>query len=66
MLTVSRTNSGKYSGGRKTSNSRVPNVAEPPRKRDLSEGEPLLTVSFLEAELAKELLKTQEDYDAEG
>ena len=39
------TNSGKYSGGRKASNSGVPKVEEPPRKRDLSEEEPLLTVS---------------------
>ncbi len=32
---------------------------------DMPKKEPLLTASFLEAELAKELLKTQEDYDAE-
>lgn len=64
--TSSGTNLGTYSRGRKASNSGVPKVEELPRKRDVSEVEPLLTVSFLEAELAKELLKTQEDYDAEG
>ncbi len=36
-----------------------------PSKPDTPKKDPLLTASFLEAELAKELLKTQEDYDAE-
>lgn len=64
-LTQDSSNKGNDLKIKKDSSSAVKKMSETSKKQDTSKKGPLLTASFLEAELAKELLKTQEDYDAE-
>ena len=57
--------SGNTIGAENDSNATIPGMDREQEKKGGSKSGPLLKVSFIEAELAKELLKTQEDYDAE-